>query len=67
MILKNKAHNYGNNPLTKWCFTNTGFKLDSKATCKPAKISSERRIDGTASTVIAQAAYNNFAAEFERL
>lgn len=65
--LKNKAHNYGNNPLTKWCFTNTGFKLDSRGNMQPAKISSERRIDGTASTVIAQAAYNNFAAEFERL
>ena len=65
--LKNKVHNYNNNPITKWCFTNTSFKLDSKGFMQPAKIMKEKRIDGTASTVTAQAAYNRCAAEFERM
>lgn len=65
--LKNKVHNYNNNPLTKWCLTNTGFKLDSKGNMQPQKMSKEKRIDGAASTVTAQAAYNSCAAEFERL
>lgn len=65
--LKNKVHNYGNNPVTKWCLTNTGFKLDSKGMMQPTKIVTEKRIDGTASTITAQAAYNRCSAEFERL
>lgn len=65
--LKNKVHNYNNNPVTKWCLANTGFKLDSKGFMQPAKIIKEKRIDGTASTITAQAAYNRCAAEFERL
>nr|WP_315022907.1 terminase TerL endonuclease subunit [uncultured Aminipila sp.] len=65
--LRNKKHNYNNNPVTMYCLKNTGFKLDSKGFMQPTKISSNRRIDGAASTVTAQATYNSVAAEFERL
>lgn len=47
-----KAHkvNYNNNPILKWCLTNTGIQTDRNGNIVPIKNQSpKQRIDGTAS------------------
>lgn len=48
--LQAKKINYGNNPLLKWCITNTGIKTDVNGNIQPVKAQSAKyRIDGLAS------------------
>ncbi|MCR5304859.1 MAG: terminase large subunit [Lachnospiraceae bacterium] len=45
-----KKINYNNNPLLKWCITNTGVKTDINGNIQPIKATSPKyRIDGLAS------------------
>lgn len=45
-----KKINYNNNPLLKWCITNTGIKTDVNGNIQPIKATSPKyRIDGLAS------------------
>ncbi|GIW49197.1 MAG: hypothetical protein KatS3mg079_673 [Caloramator sp.] len=51
-----KAHlvNYNNNPILKWCLTNTAIKVDENGNIRPVKGQNQRqRIDGTVSLLIA--------------
>jgi phage terminase large subunit-like protein len=65
--LKNKEHNYGNNPVTYWCLCNMGFRMDSRGFMQPCKISRDKRIDGGAATVTAMAVYRDCSIQYERL
>ena len=48
--LEAKKVNYNNNPILKWCLTNTGIQEDRNGNIVPIKSSNPRqRIDGTAS------------------
>ncbi|MBH9580367.1 terminase large subunit [Staphylococcus felis] len=48
--LKKHKVNYNNNPILKWCLTNTGVETDRNGNIVPVKNQSpKRRIDGTAS------------------
>lgn len=48
--LKARRINYGNNPILKWCLTNTGVQVDRNANIVPVKaMQPKQRIDGTAS------------------
>lgn len=48
--LKKKLINYNNNPLLKWCITNTGIQTDRNGNIVPVKAQSAKyRIDGLAS------------------
>lgn len=48
--LAGKRVNYNNNPILKWCLTNTAVKEDINGNIQPKKTSNpSRRIDGTAS------------------
>ena len=48
--LKAKKINYNNNPLLKWCITNTGVQTDRNGNIVPVKAKSPKyRIDGLAS------------------
>lgn len=48
--LQAKKINYNNNPILKWCLTNTGIQTDRNGNIVPIKTqSAKRRIDGTAS------------------
>lgn len=49
-----KKINYGNNPVLKWCLTNTNVKRDDNDNIRPIKGQSNRqRIDGAVSLLIA--------------
>lgn len=48
--LKSKRINYNNNPITKWCLSNTTIAVDKNNNIQPVKgSSSKKRIDATAS------------------
>ena len=62
-----QAHiiNYNNNPILKWCLTNTGIQTDRNGNIVPVKSqSAKQRIDGTASLLDAYVGlcdhYNEF-------
>ncbi|MFK4432184.1 terminase [Bacillus wiedmannii] len=47
--LESKIVNYENNPITKWCLSNTAIEIDKNLNIQPCKTSNQRRrIDGTA-------------------
>ncbi|MBQ8298658.1 MAG: terminase large subunit [Clostridia bacterium] len=52
--LSEKKVNYNNNPILKWCLTNTSVKRDENDNIRPVKGHQQRaRIDGTVSLIIA--------------
>lgn len=47
--LESKRINYNNNPITKWCLSNTSVEIDKNDNIQPSKGKQQRkRIDGTA-------------------
>jgi phage terminase large subunit-like protein len=65
--LKGKQIVYNNNPVLKWCLTNTAVKVDENGNIKPVKGKNQRqRIDGTVSLLVAyvvlQQKYNEYLA-----
>jgi phage terminase large subunit-like protein len=63
--LEKKLINYNNNPIDKWCLSNTAIEIDKNLNIQPSKTSNQRRrIDGTAALlnayVILQDKYNDY-------
>jgi len=46
--LSSKKIIYNNNPITKWCLTNTSVDIDKNGNIQPVKSNPKRRIDGLA-------------------
>jgi len=65
--LRDGLVNYQNNPICFWCFKNTGVKVDSLGRIIPTKLETTKRIDGTASKIIAYATLEWNKAEFMAL
>lgn len=66
--LEAKRVNYNNNPILKWCLSNTGVVEDRNANIIPVKSNNPRqRIDGTASLLNAYVGLCEHLNEFERL
>ncbi len=56
--LKAKLINYNNNPITRWCLSNTSVDTDKNSNIQPVKTSNPRlRIDGTAALLDAYTIY----------
>lgn len=55
--LQDKLVNYNNNPVLKWCLSNTGKKEKGLNNIMPVKISEKRRIDGMVSLLNAWVVY----------
>lgn len=55
--LQDKLVNYNNNPVLKWCLSNTGKKEQGLNNIMPVKISEKRRIDGMVSLLNAWMVY----------
>lgn len=55
---KQRRINYDNNPILKWCLTNTQIKIDENDNIRPVKgKNSKMRIDGAVSLIDAYVAY----------
>lgn len=66
-LTKNKI-NYNNNPIDKWCLSNTSVDIDKNANIQPAKTSNQRRrIDGTAALLNAYTVLQDKLNEYENM
>ena len=66
--LKNKLINYDNNPILKWCLSNTQAKVDLNVNIQPSKLNSKyKRIDGTVALIIAYAVLNRYKLDYENM
>lgn len=63
--LQSKAINYNNNPILKWCLTNTQIEVDKNENIRPVKgKNSKQRIDGTVSLIDAYVVYQRHYEDF---
>jgi phage terminase large subunit-like protein len=63
-----KNINYNNNPILKWCLTNTSVKVDDNGNIRPVKGTHQRqRIDGTVSLLIAYTVIFNKMSDYKAL
>lgn len=66
--LKNKIVIYNNNPILKWCLSNTQAKVDVNGNIQPCKLNSKyKRIDGAVALIIAYAVLNNYKKDYETM
>jgi len=66
--LKNKNLVYDNNPILKWCLSNTQAKVDLNGNIQPSKLNSRfKRIDGTVALIIAYAVLNRYKIDYENM
>jgi len=66
--LKNGLVNYNNNPILKWCLSNTQAKVDLNGNIQPSKLNSKyKRIDGTVAMIIAYVVLNRFKIDYENM
>jgi phage terminase large subunit-like protein len=60
--------NYNNNPVLKWCLTNTSVKRDENDNIRPIKgANSRQRIDGTVSLIIAYTVFFEKMSDYKAL
>ena len=60
--------NYNNNPVLKWCLTNTSVKRDENDNIRPIKgANSRQRIDGTMSLIIAYTVFFEKMSDYKAL
>ena len=63
--LSDKEINYNNNPMLKWCLSNTGVKVQgSVESIQPVKIQQNRRIDGMVSLLNAYVIYVKYRDDY---
>ena len=62
--LADKKVNYNNNPILKWCLTNTAVKKSGLNNIQPVKINERRRIDGAVSLLNAWVLYVKYYEDF---
>lgn len=63
--LTDKEINYNNNPILKWCLSNTGVKVSgSLDAIQPVKINANRRIDGMVSLLNAYVIYTKYRDDY---
>ena len=64
-MLSDHSINYGNNPILKWCLSNTGIKTTgSLDVIQPVKIQNKRRIDGLVSLLNAYVIYVKYREDY---
>ncbi|MEE0141906.1 MAG: terminase TerL endonuclease subunit [Coprococcus sp.] len=62
--LKHRLVNYNENPIDRWCFKNSGIKVDGYGQCLCVKQESSKRIDGTVCLIILYEMYRRNRTEF---
>jgi phage terminase large subunit-like protein len=66
--LAEKKVNYNNNPILKWCLTNTVIKVDENDNIRPVKGRNQRqRIDGTVSLIDAYVIYSRHKDDYQNM
>ena len=64
--LESHLINYNNNPILKWCLTNTQIEIDKNDNIRPVKgRNSKQRIDGTVSLIDSYVVYQRHFDDFK--
>jgi phage terminase large subunit-like protein len=66
--LKGNEVNYNNNPVLKWCLSNTSIKTDDNENIRPVKgLSQKMRIDGAVSLIIAYVLFQKNYSDYRNM
>lgn len=65
--LKAKKVIYNNNPIDKWCLSNTVVDIDRNGNIQPVKMAARQRIDGTAALLNAYAALQDKLQDYQNM
>lgn len=65
--IKKKYVNYNNNPIDKWCLSNTSVDVDKNGNIQPIKVKSRKRIDGTAALLNAYVALERHKNDYSNM
>lgn len=66
--LKSKKINYNNNPILKWCLTNTQIEVDKNDNIRPVKgRNNKQRIDGTMSFIDSYVVYQRHLEDYRNM
>jgi len=66
--LESKRINYGGNPITKWCLSNTSVDIDRNNNIQPDKGKTQRkRIDGTAAMLDAYVVFQDKEQDYQNM
>lgn len=62
--IRSRLVNYNRHEITRWCYGNTGVKVDDRGLVMPVKVEPTRRIDGTAASILCYYGYNKYRSEY---
>ena len=63
-----KLQGYNNNPIDKWCFSNTEIKTDINGNIQPVKgLDNRKRIDGCVSKIIGYVVLKDKESEYQNM
>lgn len=65
--LKAQRCNYNENPVDKWCFKNSGLKVDDRGLCLIVKQEATKRIDGAVTMAILYEMYRRYRTEYKQI
>lgn len=65
--LKSRLVNYDENPVCRWCFSNSAIKVNDRSQGLCVKKTEQGRIDGSVSKIIAYEMYRRYRTEYKQL
>ena len=65
--LKSRLVNYNENVVDRWCFKNTGIKVNDNNQCLAVKMETAKRIDGSVCLIILYETYRRNRTEFKQM
>lgn len=65
--LRHKLINYNENCVDKWCFKNSGIKVDDYGKCICIKQETSKRIDGAVTLIILYEMYRRYRTEYKQI
>lgn len=65
--LQHQLINYNENPVDRWCFKNSGIKVDDYGKCLCIKMELRKRIDGSVTLIILYEMFRRYRTEFKQM
>ncbi len=65
--LKHQFINYNENKMDRWCFGNSGLKIDDHSQCLCVKTERSKRIDGAVTLIILYEMYRRYRTEYKQI
>lgn len=65
--LQHQLINYNENEVDRWCFKNSGIKVDDLGRCLCIKMETRKRIDGSVTLIILYEMFRRYRTEFKQM